>query len=182
MTDFPASYPGHAAHFTHRERREVVVQHETFSGLAFKPLDALSIVRRSQRGGDQRLGLAAGKHGRTVGTRQHADFNRDRADLIKCTSIRTFALVRDEIAQDALTQRLIVVRQFALGFVVVFRKLGFEPVFDFLDQFVALELGMLAGIKSIGELFADLRTELVVVSLIEFHGRHSALGLAAARY
>ena len=51
------------------------MQHEALFGLAFKPLDALHIVRRAQRSGNQRLGLAASEYGGAVCAGQHAHFD-----------------------------------------------------------------------------------------------------------
>ena len=59
------------------------MHHKALFGLAFKPLNALCVVRRAQRGGNQRLGFAASKHGRAVRAWQHANFNPDIADLVK---------------------------------------------------------------------------------------------------
>jgi hypothetical protein len=48
VADLAAADAGHAANFTHRERREVVVQHEALL-LAFVALHALRVVGRAQR-------------------------------------------------------------------------------------------------------------------------------------
>src|SRR5437660_1137723 len=51
-------------HFTNRERREVVVEHEALPRLALEALDLLRVVGGAERAGDQRLRLAAREDGR----------------------------------------------------------------------------------------------------------------------
>ena len=59
-------------HFAHRERREVVVQHEALVELAAHVLDLLLVVGRAERAGDERLRLAAGEDDGAVDARQDA--------------------------------------------------------------------------------------------------------------
>ena len=62
--------------------------------------------RGAERGGDQRLGFAAGEDGGAVGAGQNADFDPDGADLVEGAAIGT-ALVRgDLLAEDSLAQSL----------------------------------------------------------------------------
>src|SRR5579872_4654403 len=104
MPDLATAHARHAAHLAHREWRKVVMQHEALLGFTFKFFHALHVIRRAQRSGDQRLGLAAGKDGRAVSARQYASFNGNSADFIERAAIRTVTLVRDLIAEDALPQ------------------------------------------------------------------------------
>ena len=72
-----------------------------------KRFQALLVVVGAQGGGDQRLGLAAGEEGGTVGARQHADFDPDVADLVEGAAIGTALLFDDLLAEDALAQGLV---------------------------------------------------------------------------
>jgi hypothetical protein len=49
-------------HFTDRERREVVVEHEPLERLSLEVLDLLRFLRSAERDRDEGLGLTAGEH------------------------------------------------------------------------------------------------------------------------
>src|SRR5215471_6232666 len=102
MAYFSTSNTCHAAYFTHGKWREVVVQHETLFGFAFKFLYPLHVIGRAQGGGDQRLGFAASEDGRAVCAGQHADFNRDGTNFIERAPIRAAPFVRDLITENPL--------------------------------------------------------------------------------
>ena len=103
VADFAPARAAHEADFADAERREVVVQHEALGGLAgLQQLDALLVVLGAERDRDQRLRFAAREQRRTVGARQHADFDGDLADLVECAAIRTAALLQHLVAEDAL--------------------------------------------------------------------------------
>ena len=106
MADFAAARGTHAARFTDRVGREVVVQHEVLTGFAVQRVDDLLVLTGAQRGHDQRLGFTAGEQGRTVGARQDADFTDDRADLIGLAAVDAFAGLQDVAANDVLFQVL----------------------------------------------------------------------------
>src|SRR2546425_7839809 len=55
-------WPTEPTDFTHRERGEVVVEHEVAPGLALERLDLLLVGLGAERGGDQRLGLRSEEH------------------------------------------------------------------------------------------------------------------------
>src|SRR5262249_10536515 len=150
-----------------RKRREVVVQHEALLGLAFKTFDALRVVRRAQRGSHQSLGLAAGEDRGTVRAWQNAHFDPNVTNLVEFAGIGTAALVRNLVTEDALTQRLIIMRKLLSSFFIVFRQLGRQPILNLLDQVVTLKLGMLPGVKRIRKFGFDSRLQLVVISLIK---------------
>ena len=59
MADFAASGAAHAAGFTDRVGREVVMQHEVFAVFARQRVDDLLILAGAERGDDQRLRFAA---------------------------------------------------------------------------------------------------------------------------
>ena len=77
------------------------MQHERLATLAFERIDDLRIAGGAERGGDQRLGLAAREQRRTVGTRQHADLDRDRAHGLEVAAVDARLAVEDALAHDA---------------------------------------------------------------------------------
>ena len=72
VADLAARRAAHRAHFTRGERREVVVQHERLRRLRrlVDRVEALDVVRRAERRGDERLRLAAREERRAVRARQ----------------------------------------------------------------------------------------------------------------
>ena len=118
VADLAASRATQEGHFAHRERREVVVQHEALLGFAFEGLQPLHVFAGAQRGGDQRLGFAAGKDRRPVRARQHADFDPDIADLVELAAIRTALVLDHLLAEDLLAQQVeVLARLLAARFV-----------------------------------------------------------------
>ncbi len=105
VTDLAPARPAHAAGFTHREGREVVVQQEGFLIGPLQSVDELLVLAGTQRGNHQRLGFAAGEQRRAMGARQHADFGHDRADRLQIASVDAFAGVEDVPAHDLGFQR-----------------------------------------------------------------------------
>ncbi len=89
VADLATAGAAQERHFAHRERREVVVQHEALLGFAFEGFQPLHVLAGAERGGDQRLGFAAGEDRRTVRARQHADLDPDVADLVELAAVRT---------------------------------------------------------------------------------------------
>src|SRR5690606_6436130 len=65
VTDLATAGAAHAAALAHRERREVVVQHEGIALLAFQGVQQLGVTGGAEGGNDQGLGFAAGEQGRT---------------------------------------------------------------------------------------------------------------------
>src|SRR3546814_3737818 len=63
----------HAAGFTDRIGREVVVEQEVFLVLTRDGVDDLAVARGAEGDRDNRLGLAAGEQRRAVNARQDAD-------------------------------------------------------------------------------------------------------------
>ena len=76
----------------HRERGEVVVEHELLVELFGEPLDALLVGRGAQGDGDQGLGLATLEKSRAMHTGQQAGFAEKRTDIIHATAIDTLAV------------------------------------------------------------------------------------------
>ena len=100
VADFAALGRTHHAGLTDRERREVVVQHERLAALAFERVDDLRIAAGAERGGDQRLRLAAGEQRRTVRARQHADLDGDRTHGAQIAAVDARLAVEDALAHD----------------------------------------------------------------------------------
>ena len=74
VTDFAPARAANRPHFAHRERREVVVEHEPLRVLFEQAVDALLVAAGAERDGDQGLRFAALEHGRAMHARQHVDF------------------------------------------------------------------------------------------------------------
>ena len=106
MADLATSGAAQERHFAHRERRKVVVQHEALLGFAFEGFQPLHVFAGAQRGGDQRLGFAAGEDRRTVGARQHADLDPDVADLVELAPVGTAVLLDHLLAENLLAQQV----------------------------------------------------------------------------
>ncbi len=156
VADLATACAAQERHFAHRERREVVVQHEALLGFALEGLQPLHVFAGAQGRGDQRLGFAAGEDRRSVRARQHADLNPDVADLVELAAIRTPLLFDHLLAEDLLAQHVEVLARL-LAAVFVFlgdRRLDF--VLELLDERVAFVLGMLLGVGGIGQPLAHL--------------------------
>ena len=100
MAGFAARRGAEAADFTDRIGREVIVQHEARVGEALQPVDHLLGFLGAERGGDDRLRLAAGEQGRAVGARQEADHRLDRADGLGVAAVDAAAFLEDRAADD----------------------------------------------------------------------------------
>ncbi len=118
VTNLATARSAQERNFAHRERREIVVQHEALLGFAFEGLQPLHVVAGAQRGGDQRLGFAASEDRRAVSPGQHADFNPDIANLIELAAIGTALLFDHLLAEDLLAQQVeVLAGLLAAGFV-----------------------------------------------------------------
>ena len=126
--------------FADRERREVVVEHEALPRLAVDHLDLLLVVGGAERGGDERLGLAAREHRRAVGARQHADFDRDRADLVERAAVEPLAALERFVAHDLFLQLLEDRLRVAAPLDFVLGDAGHQVGQHLVDRAVVLEL------------------------------------------
>ena len=70
VADFAPARRSHAARFTDRVGREVVVQHEVLAVLAFQRVDDLLVLAGAQGRDAERLRLAAGEQRGAMGARQ----------------------------------------------------------------------------------------------------------------
>src|SRR6185369_9111622 len=76
-----------APDFADRVGREVIVQHEALVGEALQPVDHLLGLLGAERGGDDRLRLAAGEERRAVGAREEAGADLDRANGLRVAAV-----------------------------------------------------------------------------------------------
>ncbi len=112
-----------------------------------------------------------------MNARQHADFNRDLADLVEAAPIGTNAILGHLLAEDSLAHRFVILRQLLLGVRIPFGKLLGQLVLDLLDQRVAFRLGMGLGVERVLQPVADLGLKRSKVSLIELDRSHDTLWL-----
>src|SRR6185312_3494212 len=82
VADLAARLTAQRLDLSRRERREVVVHVERLLLVTEQRVELLLVVLGAERDRDQRLGLAALEQRRAVRPRQHADLDRDRADLV----------------------------------------------------------------------------------------------------
>ena len=140
VADLAAAGPAQELHFAHRERREVVVQHEPAVHLALDRLDLLLIVRRAERHRDERLRLAAREHGRAVDAGQHADLGPDGPDLVELAAVEPHALLEHFVAQHLFLQLLEDGLGLDLALHFAFGNVGDRVLEYLVDGAVALEL------------------------------------------
>ncbi len=178
VPDLAPSGAAQEGHLAHRERREVVVQHEALGLLAFVDFEPLHVFGSAQRGGDQRLGFATGEDGGTVRAWQCSHLDGDGANLVEGTRIRTLAVVQHLVAEDAFAHGLVVMLEFGAPLLVLLRQRLQQLLLQLADEVVALRLGMLVGVERIGEPCPNLALERVVVGLVELDRLDLALGLA----
>ena len=136
------------------------MQHEALLGFAFERFQPLHVFAGAQRGGNQRLGFAAGEDRRTVRARQHADFDPDIADLVELAAIRTPLLFDHLLAEDLLAQQVEVLARLLAASLVFFRNAFLHFRLQLLDHAVAFVLRILLGVDRIRQPRANLRPQL----------------------
>src|SRR5712664_4617897 len=105
VADFAAAGATKEFHFTHAERREVVVQHEALElVLREEQVETLHVFLSAKSESGERLGFAASEKRGAVNAREQADFASDLADLVKSAAIGTAAGVENVVAKDVLTK------------------------------------------------------------------------------
>ena len=100
VADFAATGTAHAASFTDRVWREVVMQHEGFFVFSSKAVDDLFVIAGAEGRYNQSLCFATCKQRRAVNAGEDADFSHDRADSLGVAAIDTVARVEDAVADD----------------------------------------------------------------------------------
>ena len=104
MADVAALDAAHPARLPDRERREVVVVPVELFRLQAERVEAHLLLERAHRDDAQRLRLPAREQRRAVRARQHADLDRDVADLVLRATVRALLLDRDALADDLLLE------------------------------------------------------------------------------
>ena len=151
MTDFAAAYTPLSLGFAGRERREVIVEHELLGALLEHFISLLHVKFCSEGYGCERLSLATGEDGRTMGARKYADLAPDRAHLIGAASVNPPALIENEIAEGLpLLMGDVTVDHHLLGLLVLFGEGGYEVALDLLESGLTLLL-RLRGLSEIVE-------------------------------
>ena len=139
MADFAALGRAHAAGFTGGVRRHVVVEHEAVGVLAHQRIDALLVARGAECRHDQRLRFAAREERRTVGARQHAGADRNRAHSARVAPVDPRLarqnLVADDLAFQFEGEILDLVRVSGLG--IGRDAVGLDLGHDFLQPLLA---------------------------------------------
>jgi hypothetical protein len=104
VADLAALGRAHEPSLAHRERREVVVQHERLAAFASQRVDDLRVTACAEGRRDERLRLAAGEYRRSVRARQRADLDADRADGLEVAAVDTRLAVQDQVADQAVLE------------------------------------------------------------------------------
>src|SRR5262249_34515339 len=115
VSDLAPSGGAEALHLARREGREVVVEHEGAVDVALEGFDLLLVVLGAEGCRHQRLSLAAGEKGGTVGAGEIADFRPDGAHVLDATSVDTDPLLHDETTDLGLLHLLEVLLSLASG-------------------------------------------------------------------
>ena len=182
MTNLTPPDAAHTPNLTNRERWEVIVHHEAPFLFALVALQPLRVVRRAQRRAHQSLRLTTRKQSRTMHPRQHSNFDRQVANLIKCTMIRTNSVMENLVAEDLLAQNLVVLAQLFRSIGVALGELLLQLILDRLHLSIALELRILLRIQRILQTCANLRRKSVQILLIDLNRTHQALRLPRAAH
>ena len=98
MTDFSATNTALRTSFASRERREVVVEKETFGALNERLVNHLLIAFRTKGSGSESLRFTAGEDGASVRSWQRCYFAPNRTNLVVFTTIQTLAFIKDSTA------------------------------------------------------------------------------------
>src|SRR6267378_8685330 len=177
VADFAAAGAAKEFHFTHAERREVVVQHKAFElVLREEQVETLHIFLGAESESGERLGFATSKERGAMNAGKQADFAGDPADLVKGAAIGTAALVENVVTEDALAEAF----KSALGesallvhlLLGLFRD-GFEDLFlESVDEVVAFLLRMLLGVYRVVETVTVFFLEVLVNTFVEGEGRN----------
>ena len=182
VANFAATRAGHTSCFTNAERRKVVVKHEGLLLLAFIALQPLSIVLGAECGRNQGLGFTACKQRRAVHAGQNFGLDGDFTNLVEGAAIGTDPLLGHLLAEGALAEQFIIVRQLLLGgwirALLVGGQFGHEFVLDLLHERIAVGLGVLLGVERVLQLVADLGLQLFVIGFIGHRRSKGPLGLA----
>src|SRR5207253_2772349 len=158
VTDFATTSATHATTLAHRERREVVVQHEGVFFLAFQGVQQLCVTGGTQSRDYQSLGFTTGEQCRTVGLRQNTDFDVQRTYSAGVAAVDTWLAVNDVFANGAVFDFTESSFDFAGRRLAFFTgQLGNNLVFQFTQASVTV--GLDGDGVSLGDRFAELGTD-----------------------
>src|SRR5438445_2727856 len=101
VTDLATARATQPPRLTYRVRREVVVVHVALELFGGEAVELLLVGHRAEGGYGQRLGLSPCEQARAVGTRQHADFDRDLAHVFEAPPVHSNAVL-DDALPDAI--------------------------------------------------------------------------------
>jgi hypothetical protein len=180
VADLATAGAAEELHLAHRERREVVVEHEALAVLLLlHGVDDLRVLGGAEGGGHEGLRLAAGEEGRPVRAREDTHLARDLPDLVEPASVEAVAVLEDLALQQLLAQRVVDGREGGLLLRLVLGDRGDVLVLDLLHPRLRLELALRAdGLEQrLGQGALDLGHDAGVVDLL----RVGSLGLADAR-
>ena len=180
VADLATAYAGHTSNLTNGERRKVVVEHELALLLALVAFHTLCVVGGTESYGDESLSFAARKERRAMDARKNAHLNADLANLVEGAMVGADALVQNLLAEDGFAKLLVILGKLLGSGRVVLWQIFLELVLDFLDQGVALKLGMLLRVERILEAVADLGGDVAEVCGIVFEFGDDTLCLAGA--
>ena len=106
VADLAPAGAAHAPRLAHRERREVVVEHEALFAGALERVDELLVLAGAEGRNDKRLRLAAREQRRAVRARQHVHLRQDGAHGLQVAPVDALARLDDVVANDLALQRL----------------------------------------------------------------------------
>src|SRR6267143_2279754 len=183
VADFAAAGAAKEFHFTHAERRKIVVQHEALKlVLREEQVETLHIFLGAKSESSERLGFAARKERGAMNAGEQADFASNLADFVKGAAIGAAAFVENVIAEDILAKAF----KGALGegALLVHLLLGlfrdsFEDLFlEGVDEVVAFFFRILLGVYRVVESVTVLFLEVLVNTFVEGEWRNdNFLGL-----
>jgi hypothetical protein len=153
------------------------MQHEPAIHLAFDCFDLLLIVRRAERHRDQRLGLAARKHGRAVDAGQHAHLRPDWPNLVELAAVETYTLLEHFVSENFLLQLLEDGLRLDLALDLAFGNIRDEIFEHLVDRAVALEL--LPHAHRFAERHENFLFHFAVKRVVDVFLRYFALRLAS---
>src|SRR6267378_3500639 len=177
VADFAAAGAAKEFHFTHAERREVVVQHKALElVLREEQVETLHVFLGAESESGERLGFATSKERGAMNAGEQADFASDLADFVKGAAIGTAALVENVVTEDvlaeafkgALSESALLVH-LLLG---LFRD-GFEDLFlEGINEVVAFFFRMLLRVHRVVEAVTVFFLEVLVNTFVKGEGRN----------
>ena len=82
------------------------MEEEFFISTVREVVDRLSIFIGPEGNSYKSLGFSSGKESRAVCSRDNAEFNADRSNLVKGSAVKTFCVIENHMAHDLLFDRM----------------------------------------------------------------------------